>query len=133
LRITADTNLLARAVMQDDPAQARAAGRALQDAGLIAVPLPVLCELVWVLRRAYGLARSDVHEAVRALIDTANVAVDRPAAEAGLAALEAGGDFADGVIVHEGARLGGEVFVTFDRQAAGIAEAQGREVRLLTA
>jgi hypothetical protein len=31
------------------------------------------------------------------------VSMDRPAVEAGLAVLEAGGDFADGVIAHEGA------------------------------
>jgi hypothetical protein len=34
-----------------------------------------------------------------------NVIVNRPAVEAGLALLEAGGDFADGVIVYEGSRL----------------------------
>ncbi|MBK8337452.1 MAG: hypothetical protein IPL03_13135 [Sterolibacteriaceae bacterium] len=58
--------------------------------------------------------------AIRALLDTANLVVNRPAAEAGLAMLEAGGDFADGVIAHEGNWLGGETFVSFDRRAVAL-------------
>jgi hypothetical protein len=48
------------------------------------------------------------------LIESASVLVDRLAAEAGLAVLESGGDFADGVIAFEGRRAGGPVFVSFD-------------------
>ncbi len=33
-------------------------------------------------------------------------------------AVDAGGDFADGVIAYEGRWLGGETFVSFDRKAA---------------
>jgi hypothetical protein len=44
----------------------------------------------------------EIAAAVRRLLDSANVLVNRPAAEAGLAMLDAGGDFADGVIAHEG-------------------------------
>jgi hypothetical protein len=42
------------------------------------------------------------------LRDTKNIVLDRPAVEAGLAVLDAGGDFADGVIAYEGTWLGGE-------------------------
>ena len=52
---------------------------------------------------------------LRQLIEVANVAIDRQATEAGLVMLDAGGDFADGVIAYEGRRLGGEVFVSFDK------------------
>ncbi|WP_265289136.1 PIN domain-containing protein [Verminephrobacter eiseniae] len=45
--------------------------------------------------------------------------------------LEAGGDFADGVIAHEGHWLGGESFVSFDKKAAALLTAQGRSARLL--
>ena len=45
----------------------------------------------------------------------ANVVVNRPAAEAGLALLDAGGDFADGIIAYEGSRLGADIFVSFDK------------------
>jgi hypothetical protein len=36
------------------------------------------------------------------LMNAGNVVVNRPAAEPGLAVLEAGGDFADGAIAYEG-------------------------------
>jgi len=52
--------------------------------------------------------------------------------EAGLALLDAGGDFADGVIAYEGSWLGAEVFVSFDKKAVKLMEAQGETVRLLS-
>ena len=66
MRITADTNVLVRALVQDDPVQARVASALLAQAELVVVPLPVMCELVWMLRR-----------------------VDRPAVRAGLQLLGA--------------------------------------------
>lgn len=131
MKLTADTNVLIRAVVQDDPDQARKASAALAKAQLIAVALPCLCEFVWVLLRLYKFKRADVAEAVRALLSTASVQVNRPAAEAGLAVLEAGGDFADGVIAHEGQWLGGDTFVSFDKQAVSLLSAQGQPARLL--
>ena len=44
------------------------------------------------------------------------------AAEAGLALLDRGGDFADGVILHEAARAGAAHLVTFDRALGALAE-----------
>ena len=61
----------------------------------------------------------------------ANVTVNRPAAEAGLALLDAGGDFADGVIAYEGSWLGADAFLSFDRKAVRLMEAQGWSARLL--
>jgi predicted nucleic-acid-binding protein len=60
-----------------------------------------------------------------------NVEMNRPAVEAGLEVLSAGGDFADGVIAFEGNWLGGETFVSFDKKAVALLSAQGRETRLL--
>jgi hypothetical protein len=40
------------------------------------------------------------------------VVMNRPAVEAGLTVLDVGGDFADGVIAHEGDWLGAEEFVS---------------------
>ena len=54
-----------------------------------------------------------------------------PAVLAGLALLDAGGDFADGVIAFEGELLGGAEFVSFDRQAVGLLRWQKRKARLL--
>lgn len=131
MKITVDTNVLVRAVVCDDPIQATTAAQVLTSATLIAVALPCLCELVWVLRRAYGFQTADVAAALRALLATANVEVNRPAAEAGLAVLENGGDFADGVIAYEGRWLGGDTFVSFDKKATALLAAQGHPVRLL--
>jgi predicted nucleic-acid-binding protein len=103
----------------------------LTDAELIAVALPCLCEFVWVLRRVYDLQPADAAAAIRALLAAANVEMNRPAVEAGLSVLEAGGDFADGAIAYEGNWLGGESFVSFDKRAVTLLKAQGQSARLL--
>lgn len=117
VKITADTNVLVRTVVDDDAEQVAAARSLLLRATTIAVPLPVFCELAWVLKRAYSRDVGDVAAAIQAIIEIDAVATDAPAVEAGLAALRAGADFADGVIAHQGKALGGTVFASFDRQA----------------
>ncbi len=57
-----------RALVQDDPEQAKAATELLEQAELIAIPVPVLCEPVWVLRRVYGFAASDCATSIEALM-----------------------------------------------------------------
>ncbi|QQD71434.1 type II toxin-antitoxin system VapC family toxin [Acidithiobacillus ferrivorans] len=131
MRVAVDTNVLVRAAVRDDPAQAGIAAKVLIDAELIAVALPCLCEFVWVLLRVYSLQPTDAAAAIRALLAAANVEVNRPAVEAGLSVLEAGGDFADGVIAYEGNWLGGETFVSFDKKAASLFLAQGQSALLL--
>ena len=131
MKVAVDTNVLVRAVVRDDPAQAKIAAKVLTDADLIAVALASLCEFVWVLLSVYGFQSSDAATAIRALLTADNVEVNRPAAEAGLAVLEAGGDFADGVIAYEGNWLGGEIFVSFDKKAVALFTAQGQSARLL--
>ena len=102
MRVTADTNVLIRAAVMDDPVQAAIASKALKKAELIAISTPCLCEFVWVLRGVYHFDDAACSTAIRALLATRNAAMDRPAVEAGLALLESGGDFADGVMSHEG-------------------------------
>lgn len=118
-------------MMADDQQQAIAAGQVLRDATVIALTLPCLCELVWVLRKVYGRSRADAAIAIRQFLDADGVEVDRPAVDAGLSMLDAGGDFADGVIAYEGRWLGGEEFVSFDRQAVTQLRASGVQARLL--
>ncbi|MDE3210799.1 MAG: type II toxin-antitoxin system VapC family toxin [Pseudomonadota bacterium] len=130
MRVAVDTNVLVRAVVRDDAVQADSAARLLTEATLVAVALPSLCEFVWVLRRVYGFRAADVAGAIRALLDAANTSTNRPAAEAGLAMLEAGGDFADGAIALEGRWLGGDTFVSFDQKAVALLTAQGQSARL---
>ncbi|HVH88178.1 MAG TPA: type II toxin-antitoxin system VapC family toxin [Terriglobales bacterium] len=131
MKITADTNVLIRAVVRDDEKQARAADRILRSAEIIAVTLPCLCEFFWVLRRLYKFDGRDIGAAIRSLADTENVTLNRPAVEAGLAVLDAGGDFADGLIAYEGNWLHAETFVSFDKKAAAVLARLGYETRLL--
>ena len=131
MRITVDTNILVRVTVLDDPGQASLAAELLRNAESIAIPLPSLCEFVWVTTRAYRRTAGEVIQAIMALVDSPGVATDRPAVEAGLAMLEAGGDFADGVIAFDGRRLGGDIFASFDRKAVELVSAQGGNAHLL--
>lgn len=133
MKVTLDTNVLVRLATRDDPDQVALALRALQDATLIAVPTPALCEFVWVLLRGYRYTAAQAAHAVRSLLLVRHVVVNTPAVLAGLAMLEAGGDFADGVIAFEGELLGGQEFVSFDQEAVKLLKAQKRKVRLLRA
>ena len=132
MRITPDTNVLVRVAVNDDPEQAREARRVLHDAEVVVLTLPALCELVWVLRRSYRRRAEEIAAAIRSLISASTVIADRPAVEAGLATLEAGGDFADAVIAFEGRRLGGSIFTSFDQEAIELVAAAGGKAQLLS-
>ena len=110
--------------------EAEVASKVLK-AEILAVATSCLCEFVWVLRRVYGFTSPAIAAAIRELLAAGNVETNRPAVEAGLAILDAGGDFADGVIAYEGRWLGGETFVSFDRKAVEMLKAQGQAARLL--
>ena len=131
MKITADTNVLVRALTVDHAEQSKAAQLALSKADIIALTIPTLCELVWVLR-SYKIQSSDIAGTLRGLLNGANIVANRPAAEAGLAVLDAGGDFADGVIAYEGNWLGADTFVSFDKKAVKLIETQGRSAHLLS-
>jgi predicted nucleic-acid-binding protein len=129
VKIAADTNVLVRALTEDHPAQSQAAQRELREAQQVVLPVASLCELVWVLARAYGIDHAGIARAINGLLAAENVVTDRPTVAAGLAILEAGGDFADGVIAYEGRWAGAETLVTFDRHAARLLGALGHAAR----
>ena len=131
MKITADTDVLVRALTEDHVEQSKTAQIALGKAEIVALTIPTLCELVWVLR-SYRISSSDIAETIRGLLNGTNIVVNRPAAEAGLAVLEAGGDFADGAIAYEGNWLGADTFVSFDKKAVSLIEAQGKSAKLLS-
>jgi predicted nucleic-acid-binding protein len=131
MKVTADTSVLVRVLTGDDERQSRIAQTELKKADVVALALPVLCELVWVLSQGYRIPSSEIAEAIQRLINGANVVVNRPAAEAGLALLDAGGDFADGVIAYEGKWLGADTFISFDKMAVKLMEEQRESARLL--
>jgi predicted nucleic-acid-binding protein len=131
MKITADANVLVRALTEDDAEQSNAAQIALRGADVVALTIPVLCELVWVLR-SYRIPSSDIAGTIRGLLNGTNIVVNRLAAQAGLAVLDAGGDFADGAIAYEGNWLGADTFVSFDKKAVTLIKAQGRSTILLS-
>ena len=120
MRITLDTNVLLRTVLQDDAEQAEAAQDLLARATLLAIPIPVFCEFSWVLRRSYRQTARQVADTIQAICAIETVVTDNPAVDAGIKALRSGGDFADGAIAQQGENLGGSVLATFDLQALTI-------------
>lgn len=132
MNIIADTNVLLRALVGDHKEQSKLAVDTLTEATLVTVSPQALCELVWVLDRSYGVEKADIVQVVRSLLDTGNVVVDRGLVLHGLAFLEQGGDFADGVIDFSGRMMGGDAFVSFDRKAVRIVAEAGRAARLLS-
>jgi predicted nucleic-acid-binding protein len=132
MKITADANVLVRAITGDDERQSKVAQAELAKADVVALALPALCELVWVLSQGYKVPSAEIAEAIRRLMNGVTVMVNRPAAEAGLAQLDAGGDFADGVIAHEGSWLGADTFISFDKTAVKLMKARDESVRLLS-
>jgi predicted nucleic-acid-binding protein len=87
--------------------------------------------MVRVLLRGYHYTPDQVAHALRTLMQVCQVVRQTPAVLAGLALLEVGGDFTDGVIAFEGELLGGTEFVSFDQQAISLLKAQRRKARPL--
>ena len=132
MKIVADTNVLLRDALHDDPLQARVAAKILESAELVAIPVAVFCEFVWVLRQGYKKSAAEIADAIRRLLRSASVKTNRPAVDAGLELLDRGGDFADGAIAYEGRWLGAEEFVSFDKEAVSLLKSQGKRARLLS-
>jgi predicted nucleic-acid-binding protein len=118
LSIAVDTNVLVRYLTWDDEAQALAAATVIENDEVIVISTIVLCELVWVLKRAYGYGAKEIGDAVRRIVTSRGVQLDRPAAEAGLRILARGGEFADGVIQSDASRARCRHIVTFDQDFA---------------
>jgi predicted nucleic-acid-binding protein len=131
MRIIADTNLLVRLAVDDDPRQRRIAAAAVTQAEAVIIGRHALCELAWVLRQSYNFTRTETAGAIQKLRGIKNVVLDNATVEAGLAVLGAGADFADGVIDYEGRWLGGETFVSFDKKAVAAIAKQGMKTELL--
>jgi predicted nucleic-acid-binding protein len=131
VKVAVDTNVLVRAAVHDDPEQTEVATRIMARAEMLAIALSSVCEFVWVLRSVYGYRAPRIAEAIRVLLAAENVETNRPAIDAGLAMLDEGGDFADGVIAYEGKWLGAETFVSFDKKAVEMLRKQGVSARAL--
>jgi len=115
--IVADTNLWARAFLNDDASQSRKARKALAEArskGGVFVPLIVMAELAWVLRGKWE--RDRVLSTLESLLLTRGVTVESPtlALNALVATREGQGGFADHLIAQVGFANGAKEVITFD-------------------
>ena len=131
MRIIADTNVLLRAALGDDATQSAAATRVMESSESVIVTQHALCEFAWVLRSRYRMRGEAIRSALSTLCAARNVVLDQAALDSGFQSMEAGADFADGVIAYEGRWLGGEELVSFDKKAVAAAEKQGLKARLL--
>jgi predicted nucleic-acid-binding protein len=119
--LAADTNVWARALLEDDKAQAAKAKAALaraRSAGGIFVPLLVLAELSWVLRSRWE--REKVIDTLDGMLRTRGVQVESPAlARKALdAARSRAVGFADQLIAEISFAAGANEILTFDKAFA---------------
>ena len=122
--VSADTNVWARAYLNDEPAQARKARAALaaaRSAGGVFVPLLVLAELSWVLRGRWDRAR--VLDTIEGLLQTKGVTVE--SAAVAWKALEAcrkgAAGFADHLIAEISFASGADEVMTFAKAFGRVA------------
>jgi predicted nucleic-acid-binding protein len=120
MKVALDTNLIVRLVVDDDIAQVDQVEQLLDTADEAFISLITLCEVVWVLRRSYKMPAATVATALRSIAGIQSVTVDRPALEAGLEMLDAGGDFADGCMLFEAKRAKCDRLATFDKAFAAL-------------
>lgn len=120
-----DTNALVRYLTQDHATQARAVDvlvEATRSEGQhLHVDDVVLCELVWVLRGAYGTDKAAIVSALEMIVGTAVFSFeDREVLRRAVEDYRRGrGDFADYLIGRRNRRAGCEDTATFDRSLKG--------------
>lgn len=117
-----DTNVVLRAVLEDDPAQsppAAALFRSLSPQRLGFISQVTLAEVYWVLSRSVRLPREECLAIISALVYTNTLEFDDgEGIVRALALAEEGADFADALIHGTMRQFGVTETVTFDRDAA---------------
>ncbi|MDR2239746.1 MAG: type II toxin-antitoxin system VapC family toxin [Zoogloeaceae bacterium] len=135
-----DTSVLIRLVLDDDSHQSAVAFELVESATSIIVPTPVFCEFAWVLQTVKNKAgtkkftKKMIAQSIREFIEFDYVAIADDEVEAGLKMLEAGGDFADGVIEYTGRTLVRNTtttFFSFDKGAVNKLAKNGLSALLL--
>jgi len=118
-----DTNVLVRYIMQDDPKQSPKATKIVESLDGVAggyVTLVSVVELVWVLSASFELTRSQVAQALDAIIRTKQFKIE--SADQVIRALrvfkDGKSDFADCLIERSANSAGCETTVTFDVNAS---------------
>lgn len=117
-----DTNVLVRYLVQDEPAEGARAAEFI-DSCSREVPCYinriVLCELVWVLARAYGYSRPTVADVLERILRTSQFVIeDLDVAWKALRSYRQGpADYADCLLAVSNKKAGCDMTVTFDRKA----------------
>jgi predicted nucleic-acid-binding protein len=120
--IALDTNVLVRYLVQDNEKQAEKAkaliGRLGEDEERAYVSEIVLCELVWVLTRSYGLERKQIALTLSQLLAARQLSFDSvdDVTRALTAYAGGNGDFADYLIREHARAAGCDGVVTFDKK-----------------
>lgn len=117
-----DTNILVRYITQDDPQQAQRASRIIEQSCSKASPgyiaQVVLCELVWVLHRAYGYDKQQVISVFDQLLITTEFVIENE--DLARKALEAwrngAAGYSDYLLVLANQAAGCELTYSFDLQ-----------------
>jgi predicted nucleic-acid-binding protein len=119
-----DTNVLARYIVQDNPAQAALATEWIEGCCTQNTPAfinsIVLCEMVWVLKSAYGYDKLAIVQVLRQILATEVFMVEGGlAAQAAVPDYDTGpADFSDYLLARRNKAAGCAFTLTFD-QAAG--------------
>ncbi len=121
-----DTNILVRYVIQDDADQAAASNKLLE--GMLTssqrclVNNIVLCEMVWVLKSAYGCSKMQIVDALKSITDTAPFEFeDRSVLLSAIQDYETSkADFSDCLLNRQNQQLGCTETFSFDKGVAGL-------------
>lgn len=115
-----DTNVIIRLLTADDPVQAEAAKRVIQE-GDVFIGVTVLLEAEWVLRAGYGFGEKEIASALRGLAGLTQVTIeDASTVSLALDWLTKGMDFADAL--HLARSEHSSAFITVDRRLASRAK-----------
>lgn len=121
--IGADTNVLIRYFVQDDPEQSAAATKYIEDycskGDVIFINHIVMCEIVWVLQRCYHLNKAAIGQVIEQILRTAQFKIQSPTIIwQALKDYKAGdADFADYLICRTNMANECSVTITFDKNA----------------
>ncbi len=116
-----DTNVLVRYLTQDDPAQSKKAGsvieQALEEDDGVFINHIVLCEMLWVLDRAYGFPRATLADVMDKILQGKQFEIeDKHAAWQALLDFKSGkADYADCLIGIKNRQAGCTTTLTLDR------------------
>jgi predicted nucleic-acid-binding protein len=118
-----DSSVLVRYLTQDDPVQSPKANTVVErrmnseNPGFISVV--ALVETVWVLNRRYGFSDLEIASIVERMLEAKTFVFEQEEhVFFAVAALEAGGGFADALIGSLGLQAGCSHTLTFDRSAS---------------